>query len=89
MADSNSNTGGGITKQAKGTIVGAIFIAWGIIGAFISYTSDSDSFDIVRMVDASQNAIVHAVIWIAAGAGIIAWYWIGPGASRKTGHDAS
>lgn len=84
MTDSDTG-GGGITKQARGFIVGAIFIAWGVIGAVISYVSDSDSFDIVRMVDASDNAILHAVIWIAVGAGIIAWYWIGPGASRRRG----
>jgi hypothetical protein len=82
MTDSDRG-GGGITKSAKGLIVGAIFIAWGVIGALMSYVSDSGSFDIIQMVDASDNAIVHAVIWIAAGTGIVAWYWMGPGASRR------
>jgi hypothetical protein len=85
MADSDTDTG--ITRQGKMIFVGVIFIVWGIIGALWSYYSDSDSFDLIRMLDASENAIVHAVIWIAAGGGIIAWYTIGPGSSRGSGSD--
>jgi hypothetical protein len=40
------------------------------------------------MVDASQNAIVHAVIWIGLGGGLILWNLIGPGSSgRKASGD--
>ena len=52
----------GITRQGKGIFVGIVFIIWAVVGALISYVSDSDSFDVFRMIDASQNAIVHFVI---------------------------
>jgi len=43
--------------------------------------SDTDSLDIMRMIDASENAILHAVLCNAAGGGLIAWSVIGPGTS--------
>jgi len=79
MADSDT----GITRQGKAIFLGVIFIAWGVIGAIWSYYSDTDSLDFIRMVDASQNAIVHAVIWIGLGGGLIFWYLIGPGSSSR------
>jgi hypothetical protein len=39
------------------------------------------------MVDASQNAIVHAVIWIGLGGGLILWNLIGPGSSGRKAFD--
>ena len=64
-----------------------LFIAWGVIGAIWSYYSDTDSLDIIRMMDASENAIVHAVIWIGLGVGLILWYLIGPGGSGRNTFD--
>jgi len=83
MSDSDT----GITRQGKGIFVGIIFIIWAVVGALISYASDSDSFDIVRMLDASQNAIVHFVIWAVLGGGVILWYWMGPGSARQRSDD--
>jgi hypothetical protein len=71
----------GMTRQGKKIIVGLIFIAWGIIGGLWSYFSDSASLDFIRMNDASENAIFHAVLWIAIGGGFIAYYTTGPGRS--------
>jgi len=39
------------------------------------------------MMDASENAIVHAVIWIGLGVGLILWYMIGPGSSGGNAFD--
>lgn len=75
-------------RQRKGVIVGAVFIAWGIIGALVSYYSDTNSLDIISILDASENAMVHAVLWCAAGAVVIFWYLAGPGSSpQKSGDD--
>jgi hypothetical protein len=79
MADSDT----GITRQGKAIFLGVIFIAWGMIGAIWTYYSDTDSLDIIKMVDASQNAIVHAVIWIGLGSGLILWNLFGPGSSSR------
>jgi len=89
MTDSDSGLFGGISRQSRGIFIGVIFIAWGIIGAVVSYVSDTDSFDIIRMIDASQNAIVHAILWVGIGGGIVAWYAIGPGSSRRGGSDGN
>jgi hypothetical protein len=85
MADSESGTG--ITRQGKGIFVGVLFIAWGVIGALWSYYGDTDSLDIIRMMDASENAIVHAVIWTGLGVGFVLWYMIGPGSSGGNAFD--
>jgi hypothetical protein len=85
MADSESDTG--ITRQGKRIFVGVLFIAWGVIGAIWSYYGDTDSLDIIRMMDASENAIVHAVIWIGLGVGLILWSMIGPGSSSRNAFD--
>jgi hypothetical protein len=87
MSDDDSASSSGITRQAKGIFVGAIFIAWGIIGALWSYFDDTNSFDITRMMDAAENAVVHAVIWIGVGGCVIAWYTLGSGSSRRDGTD--
>jgi hypothetical protein len=87
MTDSDSGLLGAMSRRGRGIFIGAIFIAWGIIGAVVSYVGDTDSLDIVRVIDASQNAIVHAVLWIAIGGGFIAWYAIGPGSSQGDGTD--
>jgi hypothetical protein len=79
MADSDT----GITRQGKAIFLGVIFVAWGVIGAIWSYYGDIDSLDFIRMLDASQNAIVHAVIWIGLGGGLILWNLIGPGSSGR------
>jgi len=83
MADSDT----GIARQGKMIFVGVIFIAWGIVGAIWSYYGDTDSLDIITMVDASQNAIVHAVIWIGLGGGLILWNLFGPGSSGRKAFD--
>jgi|GEM_PF-4319824 len=83
MADSDT----GITRQGKGIFVGVIFIAWGVIGAIWSYYNDTDSLDFVRMLDASRNAIVHAMIWIGLGGGLILWNLFGPGSSGRKAFD--
>ena len=85
MADSDSGLFGAVSRQGRGMIIGAAFIAWGVVGALVSYVGDTDSFDVIRMIDASQNAILHAVLWIAVGAAFIAWYTIGPGSSQGVG----
>jgi hypothetical protein len=85
MADSDSDTG--ITRHGKRIFIGVLFIAWGVIGAFWLYYSDTDSLDIIRMMDASENAIVHAVIWIGLGVGLILWYLIGPGSPGRNAFD--
>ena len=79
----------GITPQGKGLVVGIIFVIWGLIGAVWSYYGDTDSFDIIRMNDASQNAVVHAVIWIGLGGGFIAWALIFPRGSRRQAQAAT
>lgn len=78
MSDSDT----GITRQGKGIFVGVILLMWAVIGALISYVNDTDS------LDASQNAIVHFVIWAALGVGVIFWYGIGPGSARQRSDDA-
>jgi hypothetical protein len=77
----------GMTRQGKMMWVGLIFIAWSIVGAVISSVSDSNSLDLIRMIDASDNAVVHAVLWIAVGAGILSWSLAGPGGSQKQSND--
>jgi hypothetical protein len=47
----------------------------------------TDSLDIIRMMDASENAIVHAVIWTRLGVGFVLWYMIGPGSSGGNAFD--
>jgi len=68
-------------RQRKGIIVGVALIAWGIIGALVSYLIDSNSLDLISMIDASENATVHAVIWTVVGAAVIFWFLTGPGSS--------
>ena len=61
-------------RQRKGLILGSAFIVIGIIGAFWSYYQDSNSFDIIRMVDATEFAILHAVLWTIVGLGFMAFF---------------
>lgn len=77
-SDADSDRGTGITKQSRGLFVGGIMIAWGILGALWIYFRDSDSLDL----DAPQNAIVHAAIWVTIGCGIVAWYASAPRSAR-------
>jgi hypothetical protein len=84
---SKQDQGGVMTRQGRMMWIGLIFIAWGIVGAVISYVSDSNSFDLIRMLDASDNAILHAVLWIAVGGGILLWSLAGPGSSPQQSND--
>jgi len=66
-----SQSGTGLTRQEKLISLGFVFISWGIVGAVWSYLSDTNSLDILRMMSASENAIFHAVLWCAIGAGFL------------------
>ena len=76
-------------KARRRTMVslGASVIGFGLVAALLSYYSDTHSFDIVLMMGASHNAFAEAVIFTLAGGGIIAWYTIGPGGSRRDSDD--
>jgi hypothetical protein len=63
-------------RQRKGLIGGGLLIAYGIIGAFISYYRDSNSFNLIDMLDAGQFAVLHAVIWTIAGLCVMGWYGV-------------
>jgi hypothetical protein len=65
-------------KRRKGTIAGLCLIAFGIAGAVIGYVQDSDSFDIIRMIEAGRFAGLHLLLWTVAGLAVIAWYQLMP-----------
>ncbi len=60
-------------KRRKRTYVGLAMIAFGVIGAIVSYFQDKASLDIIRMMEAKDFAILHLVIWTIAGLCFIAW----------------
>ena len=60
-------------KRKKRTYAGLAMIAFGVIGAIIGYFNDRASFDIIRMLNAKDYAVLHLVIWTIAGLGFIAW----------------
>jgi len=60
-------------KRKKRTYVGLGFIAFGVIGAIFGYFQDRNSFDLIRMMEAKDYAILHLVIWTVAGLLFIAW----------------
>jgi len=66
-------------KRRKGTIAGLCLIAFGIVGAIIGYIQDPGSFDIVRMIEAGNFAVLHLALWTVAGLRVIAWYQFLPG----------
>ena len=68
MADKETDRG------RKGTYVGIGFIVFGLIGAVFTYYNDLGSFDLIRMMEAKNYAILHAVLWCGAGIGVILWY---------------
>jgi hypothetical protein len=51
--------------------MGLGMIAFGVIGALVGYIEDGESFDIVRMLEAKEFAILHLVIWTIAGLAFI------------------
>jgi hypothetical protein len=65
-------------KRRKGTIAGLCLIAFGIVGAIIGYVRDFNSFDIIRMIEAGNYAMVHLVLWTIAGLAVIGWYRLKP-----------
>jgi hypothetical protein len=72
MSD-QSETDEAAAKRKKRTYAGLALIAFGVIGAVIGYFNDKASFDIIRMLEAKNYAILHLVIWTIAGLGLIAW----------------
>jgi hypothetical protein len=72
MSDT-SETDEAAAKRKKRTYVGLAMIAFGVIGAVVGYFNDKASFDIMRMLEAKDFAILHLVIWTIAGLGFIAW----------------
>ena len=77
----------GWDKRKKGTIAGLCLIAFGVAGAIIGYVQDSDSFDIIRMIEAGRFAALHLVLWTIAGLGVIAWYQLMPADGSRTEDD--
>ena len=75
MADEAGDTDGDAArKRRKGTWTGLALIAFGLIGAVVSYFQDAHSFDYFKMMHAKDFAILHAVLWTIAGLLVIAWY---------------
>jgi hypothetical protein len=72
MSD-QSETDEAAAKRKKRTYAGLALIAFGVIGAIVGYFQDRGSFDIIRMLEAKNYAILHLVIWTIAGLGVIAW----------------
>jgi hypothetical protein len=72
MSDT-SETDEAAAKRKKRTYAGLAMIAFGVIGAVIGCVQDKASFDIIRMLEAKNYAILHLVIWTIAGLGFIAW----------------
>ncbi len=71
-------------KRNKGMIFGFCLIAFGIAGAIVGYVQDSGSFDIIRMTEAGNYAMLHLVLWTIAGLAVIAWNWV---KAAEGGHD--
>ena len=75
MADQADDTDeAAARKRRKGTWTGLALIAFGLIGAVVSYFQDVHSFDYLKMMHAKDFAILHAVIWTIAGLVVIAWH---------------
>jgi hypothetical protein len=72
MSD-QSETDEAAAKRKKLTYAGLALIVFGVIGAIVGYFNDKASFDITRMLEAKDFAILHLVIWTIAGLGVIAW----------------
>ena len=72
MSDT-SNEDEAAAKRKKRTYAGLAMIAFGVVGAIVGYFNDKASFDIIRMLEAKNYAILHLVIWTVAGLGFIAW----------------
>ena len=64
----------GWNKRKKGTFAGAAMIVFGLIGAVVSYVSDNNSLDYLRMGNAWTFAVLHAVLWTVGGAFVILWF---------------
>ncbi len=62
------------SKRKKGTLGGLLMIVFGVLSAFVVYYNDRHSFDYIRMTEAMNYAIVHAVLWTIAGLCVILWY---------------
>lgn len=60
-------------KRKMRTYMGLGMIAFGVIGAIVGYFQDRGSFDIIRMLEAKNYAILHLVIWTIAGLALIGW----------------
>ena len=60
-------------KRKARTYMGLGMIAFGVIGAVVGYINDSGSFDIIRMLEAKNFAILHLMIWTIAGLAFIGW----------------
>jgi hypothetical protein len=74
MADDASDTDEAARKRKKGTWAGVAMIAFGLIGAVVSYVQDVHSFDYFKTMHAKDFAILHAVLWTIAGLIVIAWH---------------
>jgi len=61
-------------KRRKGTIAGILMIVLGVLSSFVVSYMDSTSFDVFRMMNATDLAVVHAVLWSIAGLLVILWY---------------
>jgi hypothetical protein len=71
-------------KMVRG---GAVVIAFGVVGALISYYLDSHSFDVARLMGAAQTAFIEFLIFALVGGGMILWHTIGPGGSTRNFDD--
>ena len=67
-------SGNAAEKRKNGTRAGFALIAFGVVGAIVAYYNDSNSFDYVRMVNATDGAMLHLMIWTFAGLGVIFYY---------------
>lgn len=65
-------------KRKMRTYMGLGMIAFGVIGAVVGYVRDSESFDLITMLEAKNYAIVHLVIWTIGGLACIGWARLPP-----------
>jgi hypothetical protein len=61
-------------RSRKGTFYGLGMIAVGFVGAIAIYVYDSNSMDYFDHTYALKSAILHAVLWLLGGIGVILWY---------------
>jgi hypothetical protein len=73
-------------RRRKGTFTGLALIAFGAIGAVIGYYNDAGSFDVIRMLEAKNYAVLHLVLWTIAGLCVIGWAHLSP---EDRGDDAA